>query len=89
MMLFQGGRGRRMVVCLSRLDFIHFINRDDRMGERGAGTHFSRYPDRFHHFLAGQAVAQRSAGVAPDAVRTLRDVSDGDRNDVLGLSCLL
>ena len=66
-------------------DFTHFRNRDDRMRECCAGAHFRRHPDRFHQLLMRSAFAQRGARVAANAIRALRDVRDGDGNDVLGL----
>jgi hypothetical protein len=48
-----------------------------------AGSHLGSDPDRFHQFLGRCSRAQRCLGVAIDAVRTMRHVGDGDRNDLL------
>ena len=48
-------------------------------------AHLRRDPDRLHQLFAGGARAERRSGVALYAIRTLRDVGDGDRDDLLSL----
>lgn len=64
---------------------IHFDQGEKRMRVGTARPHLRRYPDRLHQFLVGRTRAERRLGVPFDAVRTLRDVGDGDGDDLLRL----
>jgi len=56
-----------------------------RMGIGTAGPHFGCHPDGFHQLFGGRTGPQRHIRVAFDAIGTLGDVSDGDRDDLLHL----
>ena len=57
-----------------------------RQASPSAGWGMDCHPDRLHQLLGAGPRAQRRLGVAPDAVRTLRDVGHGDRDDLLRLA---
>jgi len=61
------------------------VQRDGRVGVGPAGAHLGRDPYRLHDLLVARALAPREACVAGDAVRTLGDVRDCDRDELLGL----
>jgi len=50
-----------------------------------AGAHLGRHPDRFHEFLPCRAMPHSGFGVAADAVGALRDMGDGDGDQLLCL----
>jgi hypothetical protein len=56
------------------------------MGVGAAGAHLGRDPDRFHQLLARGARTQGRLGMALDAIGALRDVRDGDRDELLCLA---
>ena len=49
-----------------------------------AGTHLGRDPDGFHDLLCRRSLMEGGAGVAADAVWTLRHVCHGHRDQLLG-----
>ena len=55
-------------------------------GIGAAGAHLGRDPDRFHQLLARGARTQGRLGMDLDVIGALRDVRDGDRDELL-LSC--
>ena len=50
-----------------------------------AGAHLGRHPDRFHELLPCRAMPPSGFGVAADAVGALRDMGDGDGDQLLCL----
>ena len=56
------------------------------MGIGAAGAHLGRDPDRFHQLLARGARTQGRLGVALNAIGALRDMRDGDRDELLCLA---
>ncbi|HWJ70648.1 MAG TPA: hypothetical protein VNS79_11445 [Sphingobium sp.] len=55
------------------------------MSISATGPHLSSDPDRLHQFLPGSAVAESGPSMSLDAIRTLRDMGDGERDDLFGL----
>lgn len=56
------------------------------MGNGTARAHLGSHPDRFHDLLGGSALFQCGLGMTADTVGTLRDMSHGHGNQLLGSS---
>jgi hypothetical protein len=59
------------------------IERDVRMSIGAARTHFGRDPNRLHDLPRRGAVLQSCSRMTANAVWTLRDVRNGDRDQLL------
>jgi hypothetical protein len=66
------------------LDVRDRIERQGRMSVSASGAHFRGHPDGFHDFLGRRPMAQSCAGVAADAIWTLRHMGDRNRDQLLG-----
>src|SRR5689334_21272782 len=68
---------------LQLLRLIDFVECYDRMRISRASPHFGRDPDSLHQFFTGSAFAERRPCVSFYAIRTLGNMRDRDRNDLL------
>jgi len=61
------------------------VKREHRVCVGAAGTHLGRHPDGLHDLPLACAAALRKPRVPADAVRALRDVRNGNCDQLLGL----
>lgn len=61
----------------------HGMDRDARMRVGRTGAHFRGHPNRLHDFFGRRTTFLSQFRMAANAIRTLRDVSGRDRDQLL------